>query len=393
LIPAIELCYKRVDQSLEGFDAMTNQKNSHRNLHRIALVLLLGMFTSLACGMSIDYGAACLQQVGAKLFVRSYETGGDVPTTSSGFFSEDGGLTWSSVLSPYPGNESDLNCSRSLPLQVSDPRDPSIRYRLLHGGVVERSIDKGQTWQREIDSLSLTEPEAAYCARSDQAYYAMASQNEPQDISIDPVTGNVIVARGQVGVVVRTPDGQWRNVSVGPYVYEPLNSAKVATLLSGELVLAVALPFLISGIVFLLVSGWRWRHVLIGLPAWLLWLLFVFLSPARSSLFFSARDSSPASFYYLPMFLALLWSISSVRWLYLFPRRALPLVGSCAIVSAFLFYAPYALWAWAKVPSYDTALVYALLLVVATIVITAYFLQRELDRIDLAQRLTESEPM
>ena len=102
----------------------------------------------------------------------------------------------------------------------------------MSGGAFERSADGGQTWQREIDSLSLTEAEVTYYKRSRDPLET-DNWRQPQDLFIDRVTGNVVVALGQAGVMVRTPDGQWRHVSVGSYSYEALDSAKIGSLLSG----------------------------------------------------------------------------------------------------------------------------------------------------------------
>ena len=186
--------------------------------------------------------------------------------------------------------------------------------------------------------------------------------------------------------MVRRQDARWRHVRVGPYTYEPFDSAKVAALLSGEFLLALAVPFLTAGTVFLIVSGWRVQHIGFSIPAWLLWLLLLFLSPATNDFFFGAHGSILARTLYLPVLIALGWGVSNFIWLDPLPRRALALVGLCAIVGAFLFYAPYALWAWATVPSYTTARLYALLLVIAVIVLSSYLLQRWLDHIDLDKR-------
>ena len=398
LIPVNELCYKRVNQSLESHfaldprprgavgrqDSMTNRKSPHRHLQRIVWVLLLGMFTTLACDWSIDYGITCLQPIGSRLLAYTFEKYNGIPNNPGGFTSEDGGLTWQTGWSNRPDQPFEVQCNHAMPTQLSDPRDAQILYRFTPDGTVDRSEDGGQTWRREINSLALSEAEAIHYG--DRSPMATGVKREPQDAVVDKSTGNVIVALGQAGAMVRTQDAQWRHVQVGPYVYEPLDGAKVAALLSGEFLLALAVPFLVAGAVFLLVSGWRWQHIGFGIPAWLLWLLLLFFSPVKNSHFFSAHDSLLVWILCLSVLIALVWGVSNFIWLDPLPRRAAALVGSCAVVSAFLFYAPYALWTWAKIPSYDTARSYALIAVVAVIAFTSYSLRRLLDQANLSKQ-------
>ena len=255
----------------------------------------------------------------------------------------------------------------------------------MSGGAFERSADGGQTWQREIDSLSLTEAEVTYYKRSRDPLET-DNWRQPQDLFIDRVTGNVVVALGQAGVMVRTPDGQWRHVSVGPYSYEALDSAKIGSLLSGESALTLAVPLMILGTSFSLAMGRRWWHFILGLSTWLTWSLLILLSPAIDSVLYDSASNTFVSLLYLPMAIALPWGINSMFRLSLIAWHALLIVGLCATAGAVLFYLPYLLWAWAKIPNYDTARAYALLLVVAVSVLSSYLLQRWLDHIDLDKR-------
>ena len=277
--------------------------------HRYHLMMLavFGLIAMMACGMSVDYGATCIQQTGANLFVRTYESGGDVPTHYSGYISADGGLIWQGP-EPYSGDSNELNCERHFPLVVSDPRNEAVQYRLLDNGLVERSDDGGNTWKYEAGPFSLSEAQRSYHARHNRVTYGdVAVQQVPQDITLDEATGNIIVAWGQVGVVVRTSGGQWQFVNVGPYAYTTLDAAQISTVLSGEALLALAVPFLISGTVFLFATHQRWQYALAGLVVWLFWFPMVFLSPARSAFLFFENDGTPALFLYWPLLVALSW--------------------------------------------------------------------------------------
>ncbi len=49
----------------------------------------------------------------------------------------------------------------------------------------------------------------------------------------------------------------------------------------------------------------------------------------------------------------------------------------------------YWLWAWVKIPTSGMASLYALLLVIAAIIATAYFINREIDRVTVTQAQLE----
>lgn len=358
----------------------------HYRRYQLMVMTMFGLIAIMACGMSVDYGATCIQQTGANLFVRTYESGGDVPTHYSGYSTTDGGLIWRGP-EPYSGDSDELSCERHFPLMVLDPRNEAIQYRLLGTGLVERSDDGGSTWKYEAGPFSLSEAQRSYHAihPNQWAYGSVAVSQVPQDITIDEATGNIIIAWGQVGVVVRTSDGQWHFVNVGPYVYTALDAVKVSAILSGEALLALAVPFLISGTVFLLATHQRWQYALAGLVGWLFWLPVVFLSPARSAFLFFENDGTPASALYWPLLVALSWGGYALFQLKRISWRTALSIGLGATGGALLYYLPYLTWAWDRIPSYDTARGIALLAVVGLILVMTYLLHRRLKRTNSAQ--------
>jgi hypothetical protein len=59
-------------------------------------------------------------------------------------------------------------------------------------------------------------------------------------------TGNVVFAMSWDGVLVRTPDGEWRWVAVGPYQLADIHRfEEITSILFFELWLALALAFLV----------------------------------------------------------------------------------------------------------------------------------------------------
>ena len=234
---------------------------------------------------------------------------------------------------------------------------------------------------RELDAV-LGEAEAAYYNKT-RSPLATQTSPEPQDAVIDERTGNLVVALGQAGVAVRTADGHWQHVSLGPYTYVPLDAGKVAALLTGELLLALAVMFLIIETSFLIATGVRWWAVILGLPLWLLSLFLLFLAPASAAFFFPLSGSDSSMLDELLFLLVVSTLLLSSHALYQLSRvtwRAVFIVGAGGLIGGWLFYGMYWLWAWVKIPIYGRASLYALLLVIAAIVATAYFLNREIDR-------------
>ncbi|HTP10773.1 MAG TPA: hypothetical protein VMP08_21115 [Anaerolineae bacterium] len=357
----------------------------------LALLLLIGLLVMLACDWSIDHGINCVQTVDSKLIAVSYEDYNGIPQSPSGYYSTDGGLTWQAGWRDDPARPFELKCKHTMPAQLSDPHDEHVVYRFTAEGGVERSTDSGQTWQHELDAV-LGEAEAAYYGKLRDPL-ATEPQSKPQDAIIDERTGNVVVALGLVGVAVRTTDGRWQHVSIGPYVYYPLDSGKIFLLLNGELLLALAVVFLIAETSFLLATGKRWWTVVVGILLWLLWVLGLFLAFVSNSLFISmvVSDSLLEQLFLLLVLGAALWSIHALYQLSRITWRAVFIAGIGGLIGGLLFYAMYWWWAWVKIPTYGLASLYAVLLVIATIIATAYFINREVDRATMNQSQQELE--
>jgi hypothetical protein len=356
----------------------------------LGLLLLFGLLVMLACDWSIDSGINCLQAADSKLIALSYEEYNGIPNNPSGFNSVDGGLTWQPSWQNDPARPFELKCKHTMPVQLSNPRDLRVQYRFSPEGGVERSEDGGQTWQHELDA-ALGEAEAVYYSKS-RGPMETNARSKPQDAIIDEQTGNVVVALGLAGVAVRTADGHWQHVSVGPYTYQPLDTGKIAALLKGESLLAIAGLFLIIETSFLFATGWRWWSIVFVGLLWIWWLFLLFLATANNTFFFplSGPGSMLDELFYLLVLFALPWGghafyrLSRITW------RAVFIAGLGGLMGGFLFYAMYWLWAWVKIPAYRTATFYALLLVIAVIIATAYFIHREIERVTV-DRL-QSEP-
>jgi hypothetical protein len=151
------------------------------------------------------------------------------------YTSADGGLTWGAL---DPGGETaaescTIHSEESWTL--ADPADPGVVYRFDRGRAIFRSEDGGATWDREF-SLSGAQARTAYYERTRPA----GAETGPLDAVIHEPTGNLIAAMGHDGGLVRTPDGAWRWVPIGPYERVVIDTpGEVGGLLGGEIVLAL----------------------------------------------------------------------------------------------------------------------------------------------------------
>jgi hypothetical protein len=116
------------------------------------------------------------------------------------FRSVDGGLTWTqSNTAPRADAECNQRALRDTrPTGVRDPYRPGIVYYFDWSGL-RRWDETTRTMQTEF------KPDPA------PEYY---------DALVERATGNVILAAGTAGVLVRTPDAQWRFVAVGEFQRE-----------------------------------------------------------------------------------------------------------------------------------------------------------------------------
>ncbi len=190
------------------------------------------------------------------------------------YVSSDGGLTW---------NESALwlgrLCSRGEDDAPPHPVTGTDDLRYTPGGTLERSSDGGQTWQVVYQFVPLAEVDREYYRIRNQAANSFIGA-APLDALKDPQTGNVLFAMGHEGVLVNTPEGEWRWISVGPYsyarglIFERLYTLLVFHLLVG--LLLVGLSF--TSLSLPLGSSW-WKWLLLIL-AGLSWLALAFSLPA-----------------------------------------------------------------------------------------------------------------
>ncbi len=130
------------------------------------------------------------------------------------YLSRDGGLTWQHAESMEWTSGADC-ASRVQPWELWPIPDGTERFRFTPGRSVERSLDSGDTWQLDLDLSPLDwQPEG-----TSEPGRQVVGQPGPLDAMIDRSTGNLLLAMGQKGVLVRLPGGAWQWAPAGEYAH------------------------------------------------------------------------------------------------------------------------------------------------------------------------------
>ena len=312
-------------------------------MRAVFVIPLLAVLT-LADAAAPDYGIACLENRDGQIIAYSaYHT----------YASLDGGLTW------HEENFDGQFCQmeQTSVIELSQPID-GLRFRFKPGQSIESSSD-GVHWTVAYSLAPLTE--------ADRAYYQKVETGNPtmREVPLagisDPQHGTVIFAMGHEGVLVRQASGDWAWKSVGSYHKVEAASpwSFMTTVLSGEIVLAAALIFLILSIGALI----RRRHLIWTLLIWTGWLgwglLPIIFPPALSTLYL---DSLIQMGVFVIAALAFLMSvIGSVRLIRVSPSAFWRLFG-IACLGGVLYFLPFGLWAFNLLPQYYIAESLALVL-------------------------------
>jgi len=205
---------------------------------RGALVLALASLATLANAGPPDEGILCVVVDEGRLLAGPQAGYGLTPT----YAGTDGGLTWE-ALPVRPGSDEPRLCDwRTEPWTVTMPGGETI-YRFTKGASIEQSTDGGATWSVAYE-LAGDEARVAYYQAT---RVGVSGRPGPHEAVVDPATGNLVVAMGQEGVLVRrVADGAWQWVAVGDYRFEPITGlGQVAAFIWGELWLA-GVAFLVA---------------------------------------------------------------------------------------------------------------------------------------------------
>jgi len=251
-------------------------RSLQRSLQWRWVILPLTALLTLADAAAPQHGVSCLEA----------RSDGTLLTTTEyynvAFISQDGGVNWQSAAE-------DQRIEKECTMQYNDPGEiidfdsgSGFMLRFTVGEMVQESRDGGVTWEPVLTLRQMSQAEQAY---QQQQQSTIEFVPGPLDIVADPVSGNVVIAMGHEGILLRKANAEWAWVTVGEYGpkagLQEIGLGAAFSLLWIEWLMAVfAGIFLVSLYNLQLRRRW-WRvvKVVLGLLGWFLVLL---LSPAIS---------------------------------------------------------------------------------------------------------------
>lgn len=321
------------------------------------ILVALGTIATVATSVAVPVGGIVgLRYIGGKLTACAAPAGS--------FVTEDGGLTWKPLDAPSPGMSDPCMRDRDFALAREGTLQSGNRIIRYSPKNIESSSDGGKTWTQEMD-LSQISTEAR------QSYYRMARGEAfapgPYGGIIDS-GGNVILAMGLDGVLVRTPEGTSRWVTVGSFQYLPYGVTARLAVLRLDYFIAAAFAVLAGLTIGAGHSNGIQTFVV------LVWLFF-----ALTIMPFTGAVVVVISV----VILTAGGVIAGVSALRLYRRAPQALLWQAALSAgaglAFLF--PYVLWATATVPDHEIADIYALGLGIASVIAARRALRRQYPEI------------
>jgi len=305
-------------------------------LRAVFVIPLLAILT-LADAAAPDYGIACLDNQDGQIMAYS---------AYSAYSSKDGGLTWNE------GGFSVQLCSLAEPAMTELTLEPAgLHFRFQPGQNIESSTD-GRHWELAYALAPLTEADEAYYQKVHSGNPAMHAT--PLAAIADPQHRSVIFAMGHEGVLVRQSSGEWTWAALGSY--RKIEAASVwsfiTTVLSGEIVLAVALILLIISFgAFIRRRHWIWSGLIWA--GWIGWALMPMLfTPALSTQYMASVSIIGG---YGIAALALLMSVlGGVRLARVSALTFWKLIA-VAFAGGLIYFLPYGLWTYNLLTQYYIA--------------------------------------
>jgi hypothetical protein len=305
---------------------------------------LFALFT-VADAAAPDYGLQCLRMQDNMLVVRS---------SFLAYSTQDGGLSWETVGKSGPSCEK----AQTQEGDVINTAQAGVMLRFYPGKAIEKSLDGGTTWTVDYSFESLGEVEKSYYLKTRNGTVMLKAG--PQDAYFDRTTGNVIFAMGHEGALVRMVDGAYRWVTVGPYqrlVFSPVDM--FFRLLQGEMLLAFCLLMLLVNM------WWAVRRRAVVRTIWMIvgWLMLGFIVIAFPPALMISYSESMA-------FMGILATGAVVGILFIYnlvdmfrnSLKSLLKMLLLSLLGAGLFLLPYGLWTAHIIPTYTTAMIFAIVL-------------------------------
>ena len=231
---------------------------------RFSLLLLIGITFSFlsACGPP-GYNFIVVEKISVSknvVYVRASQDCNNCQTIEGFVYyaSHDNGQTWEEVTSPTNEVLQILKQKQNKQSPVCILIETKVCYRITYKEQVDISNDGGVTWQSDWQIPA---------GRKDYMQKLFVGPGPtiiPFDIQVtESAIGHfVVVAMGNQGVLVKSPDGNWNRYAVGlavPTPYQAANFREATDVLSTEHYLTILIAFCS----FLLLSFWAWATIYI----------------------------------------------------------------------------------------------------------------------------------
>ncbi|MBN2007584.1 MAG: hypothetical protein JXA21_29835, partial [Anaerolineae bacterium] len=333
-------------------------------------------------------------------------------------YSADGGRTWAKIeLATLPLEIAEqITQTMTLPVTACDPQAPDLCYRVSGDEIVEGSKDGGQTWKVV---WRIPWGRDKYFKRLPQAGVVcplLAPDFGPYDLVFVPQGERsvLVVAMGDQGVLVRTPDGDWQQHSVLDAAPTPRFSGMelepigiILMILPEEIFILSAAALTWTGIAI-----WAWRILLAAVPTsskrsiWgtfipllvgvlaIVGLIGIPIVSLRFEAFFS-----PLPIISLGVWIGavtLTWHrIQSISSIESTASNVMKRVSWLTPAGMMLAWLPFLLWIWGVVPFYEIALGLAIAIGVGSLAQGIRTLKRTLLSVatDMPSRVILTKPL
>lgn len=152
----------------------------------------------------VDHGVTCLIEQEAAILA--------IAPDLHNYVSGDGGLTWSEV--PKSNLPHGAYCPvREDAWELFASADGQMQYHMMPRLAIERSMDAGKSWSREVDLTG----ESWQAKPQSGTPVKVEEKAGPFDAMVHRPTGNIVAAMGHLGVLVKSGKGAWDWVRVGNY--------------------------------------------------------------------------------------------------------------------------------------------------------------------------------
>jgi len=234
------------------------------------------MLVILADAAAPNYGITCLEYQSDGILLAQTAYYGE-PYQSS-----DGGKTWVTADS---GRQLSRSCEVNNEYRNGKKiftSSTGLMVQFENSTMIRESQDGGTTWTSVYSIPELSQAENTFRMRKTPSIDIIPG---PFDIIEDENNGNLIVAMGQTGVLVRTTDGKWQFADVDVYrttaLLKESGVAGYFSILWVEWVMCLLQVVFLTSLYNLIWRKNKWRIVKVTM-AWLGWVLMMVMSPAIS---------------------------------------------------------------------------------------------------------------